>query len=307
MLDIHVVQKQYSEMEHGEQGREEEGKARLIPKGRRTKRYRSPFPPTLQVSGSCYQANGSPSPLVGCSSPAVDSFSPPSSPSSHESLCEHTEEEQAVASYLLLLSNCHESPHHVIPINKAPPVQFAEAKSKSNTSKFIGPDGRPVYRCFTCGRDFLSFQALGGHRASHKKSRLTQPKNEYSGKTSMLEIKEVVEDEKEDMLKLSINSFSMPTIKSRPHQCTICSLVFTSGQALGGHMRRHRNPAMAPEAASSDVVALDMEVNVEVKQEDETLKENQSSPLALDLNLPAPIEEKRTTTPLLLPEVDFRF
>jgi hypothetical protein len=63
---------------------------------------------------------------------------------------------------------------------------------------------------------------------------------------------------------------------------------------------------MAPEAASSDVVAPDMEVNIEVKQEDETLKENQTSPLALDLNLPAPIEEKRTT-PLLLPEVDFQF
>ncbi|KAF3337969.1 zinc finger protein ZAT5-like protein [Carex littledalei] len=293
-------------MEHGEQGREEECKARLIPKGRRTKRYRSPFPPTLQVSGSCDQANGSPSTLVGCSSPVVDSLSPPSSPSSHESLCEHTEEEQAVASYLLLLSNCHELPQHVTPINEAPPVQFAEAKSKSNTSKFIGPDGRIVYRCFTCGRDFLSFQALGGHRASHKKSRLAQPKNEYSGRTSMLEIREVVDEEKEeDMLKLSINSFSMATAKSRVHQCTICGLEFASGQALGGHMRRHRNPAMAPEAASSDMVAPDMEVNMDVKEEAETLKENQTSPLALDLNLPAPLEEKRTTTPLLLPEVDF--
>lgn len=295
-------------MEHGEneeQGREEECITGLIPKGRRTKRYRPPFPPALQFNGSCYQANNSPSSsAVGSLSPAVDSFSSLSSHSSHESLCGHTKEEQAVASYLLLLSDCHDSPYCVRPINEAPPVQFVEAKSKSNTSKIIGLDGRVVYRCHTCGRDFHSFQALGGHRASHKKLRLAQPKNDYSSKTSMLD-GEVVKEEKEeeDMLKLSMNSFSKSIAKSRIHQCTICGSEFISGQALGGHMRRHKNPAMALEATFSDATASDMEI----KEEDETLKENQTSPLTLDLNLPAPLEEKRATSPLFLPEVDFQF
>jgi C2H2-type zinc finger len=297
-------------MEHGGQGRDEECKTGLlIPKGRRTKRYRSPFPPILQPNEPCYRANDSPSHVVGSSSLAVDSFSSPSSPSSRESLYEHTEEEQAVASYLLLLSNSHDSPYYVTPINDAPPIhQFVEAKSKSNTSKIIGPDGRVFFRCQTCGRDFHSFQALGGHRASHKKLRLAQPKNDYGSKIDMFDIKEkevVVEEEKEDddLLKLSMNSFSTSMSRSRIHQCTVCGSEFNSGQALGGHMRRHRNPAMAPETTFSDVIAP----NMERKEEDETLNENQISPLALDLNLPAPSEEKRATSPLFSSEVDFQF
>jgi C2H2-type zinc finger len=64
-----------------------------------------------------------------------------------------------------------------------------------------------VFECKTCNKQFSSFQALGGHRASHKKPRL------------------VGEDG---------NS------KPRMHECPICGLEFAIGQALGGHMRRHR-------------------------------------------------------------------
>jgi C2H2-type zinc finger len=284
--DIHGAQKQIiSEMEQEGEERNEECKTRLIPKGRPTKRYRSPFPPILQPNEPCYQANYSSSFTVGSSSRAVNSFSSPSSPSSHESLCEHTEEEHAVASYLLLLSNSHDSPYNATPDNDTPPIQIVKARLKSSTSKIIGPDGRVLFRCQTCGRDFHSFQALGGHRASHKKLRLAQPKNDYGTQT-----KEVVEEEKgeEDLLKLRMNSFSMSMAKARIHQCTICGSEFTSGQALGGHMRRHRNPDMTPETSFSDVVAPDMEG----KEEDETVNENQTSSVALDLNLPAPLEEK---------------
>ncbi|WVZ08538.1 hypothetical protein V8G54_021884 [Vigna mungo] len=63
-----------------------------------------------------------------------------------------------------------------------------------------------VFECKTCNRQFPSFQALGGHRASHKKPRL------------------------------------MPDSPPKPktHECSICGLEFAIGQALGGHMRRHR-------------------------------------------------------------------
>lgn len=294
-------------MEHGEQGREEEEiRIGSIPKGRRTKRYRPPFPPALQENEngfcSCDQDHG---PIVGSLAPAVDFPSPPSlsSPSSQESLCEkHTEEEQAVASYLLLLSNSPEAPCHVapIPINDAMPVQFAEAKSKNIcTSKWINSDGQVFYRCTTCARDFLSFQALGGHRASHKKSRTTaQPKIEYNSRASIHEISKVAEEEREEeeySFKWSMNSFTMAIAKTRVHQCTICRSKFASGQALGGHMRRHRNP---------DMVAPD----TDIKEENEVFdKENQNNPLALDLNFPPPLEEKRATTLSLSPEVDFHF
>lgn len=67
------------------------------------------------------------------------------------------------------------------------------------------------FKCKTCNREFLSFQALGGHRASHKKLKL--------------------------MGQLPSTAI---TIKPKIHLCPICGLEFSIGQALGGHMRKHR-------------------------------------------------------------------
>ncbi|XP_050386252.1 zinc finger protein ZAT12-like [Argentina anserina] len=73
-----------------------------------------------------------------------------------------------------------------------------------------------VFECKTCNRQFPSFQALGGHRASHKKPRLA------GGDSS------------------SSDSQSSSPSKPKTHECNICGLEFAIGQALGGHMRRHR-------------------------------------------------------------------
>lgn len=70
-----------------------------------------------------------------------------------------------------------------------------------------------LFRCKTCLKEFSSFQALGGHRASHKK-------------------------------QINSDDPSSPTKKSQTttsHPCPICGVNFPMGQALGGHMRRHRN------------------------------------------------------------------
>jgi C2H2-type zinc finger len=105
------------------------------------------------------------------------------------------------------------------------------------------------------------------------------------------------------MLKLSMNSFSVAIAKTKIHQCTICGTKFTSGQALGGRMRRHRNPTTASKAASSKGVAPD----TDLKNEIEILEENETNPLTLDLNLPAPLDEKRATILSFSPKVDFHF
>ncbi|KAM3229384.1 hypothetical protein ACQJBY_060315 [Aegilops geniculata] len=68
-----------------------------------------------------------------------------------------------------------------------------------------------AFECKTCNRRFPSFQALGGHRASHKKPRLADGEPP----------------------------------KPKVHGCSICGLEFAVGQALGGHMRRHRAVAAA--------------------------------------------------------------
>jgi C2H2-type zinc finger len=70
-----------------------------------------------------------------------------------------------------------------------------------------------MFECKTCNRQFPSFQALGGHRASHKKPR-------YTGSEE--------------------SPAPLEPTKPRIHECLICGLEFPLGQALGGHMRRHR-------------------------------------------------------------------
>lgn len=76
-----------------------------------------------------------------------------------------------------------------------------------------GGDQKRVFTCKTCLKEFHSFQALGGHRASHKK-----PNNETL--SGLMTAKKV---------------------KTTSHPCPICGVEFPMGQALGGHMRRHRN------------------------------------------------------------------
>ena len=81
-----------------------------------------------------------------------------------------------------------------------------------------------AFVCKTCGRVFPSFQALGGHRASHKKPRL--------------------------------DGDGTGDLKPKLHGCSICGLEFAVGQALGGHMRRHRAMA-AGGGAMPPVLAIE--------------------------------------------------
>jgi len=85
-----------------------------------------------------------------------------------------------------------------------------------------------MFTCKTCDRKFPSFQALGGHRASHKKIRPPV----ISGAPARVK-------------------------KPKPHACSICGQEFLIGQALGGHMRRHRQIALAAGGGGGSTVTTE--------------------------------------------------
>ncbi|XP_024984529.1 zinc finger protein ZAT5-like [Cynara cardunculus var. scolymus] len=171
-------------------------------------------------------------------------------------LQEHDDEDMANCLILLAQGQANNSPSSPPP-NKATEVAGAWAEVQvARTSGFY------VYECKTCNRGFSSFQALGGHRASHKKP----PKPTVEDKIRPNIVKQDV-GVHHTTLSLQIGS---------DHQ-TYC-------QALGGHMRRHRSMPMATTTCSNSSSGSHQE-----SKKPKTL-------LSLDLNLPAPVEDDHRET-----------
>ncbi|KAL6504090.1 hypothetical protein OROGR_026013 [Orobanche gracilis] len=198
-----------------------------------------------------------------------------------------TTEEEDTAQCLILLAQGHFLTHSHSPNN-------------NHNVKLKRHEGRAacMYACKTCNRAFPSFQALGGHRASHKKT-----KNE---KKSL-----VVFSDEDDFPSPGSSNKKMPPPGSlqlanisaanaaataaagggpkpipspRIHECSYCRAEFTSGQALGGHMRRHRAGQIS---TSSNPAAP----SIEGPELEEPKKRRNGMPL--DLNLPAPEDESQ--------------
>ena len=132
-----------------------------------------------------------------------------------------------------------------------------------------------VFVCKTCNRTFPSFQALGGHRASHKKPRL-----DGDGDPSLA--------------------------KPKLHGCSICGLEFAIGQALGGHMRRHRAADQADGASPGLGLGLSLGSGIGIGPEDDGGKKAApSAELALDLNAVPELEEEPDRAKLGLSAVEF--
>ncbi|KAA0037302.1 zinc finger protein ZAT5-like [Cucumis melo var. makuwa] len=208
-----------------------------------------------------------------------------------------TEEEEDMANCLILLAqgdSAHRRPTqnfpHPLKINPKTSFNFEMAKTTA---------GFYVYECKTCNRTFPSFQALGGHRASHKKP-----------KTTMVT---ALEDQPEEpqLIKIAASPVQIPTKTvtagtnyqthkgGKVHECSICGLEFTSGQALGGHMRRHRATTTAMSSAQQVVVATNTEEDNNNtnhhRHRSNSDERKERNILELDLNLPAPEEDLRET------------
>ncbi|GFQ01012.1 zinc finger protein zat5 [Phtheirospermum japonicum] len=207
-----------------------------------------------------------------------------SSPASSSGISTSTEEDEDMANCLILLAR---GPAE----NKLSSRKFTEMATTT-----AGKVGIYVYECKTCNRAFPSFQALGGHRASHKRPKLAADIDQKRSPPPPADDQE--EDEKRfvtppnstllppNKIICHINEQNKPKI----HECSICGSEFASGQALGGHMRRHRAAAAAPPIAGTRIVAT---IDNDTPSNDVSEKPRSVLALDLDLNLPAPPEDDK--------------
>lgn len=256
-----------------------------ISKGKRTKRQR-PQSPILFTIASANNNDSNDSPVSSSGFPAGST----------------TTEDEDTAESLILLS-------------KGQSLDLSSRKSKDdydgmfkfNSKRYIhtsttGNTGIFVYECRTCNRTFSSFQALGGHRASHKK-----PKNNEDMRKPPPYIADNINESPTEFpfrnhnssVSLQLNNrVSFTKSSSKLHECSICGTEFNSGQALGGHMRRHRvagggnkggNNSTTAHANTTTLSLIPFSPMTTVRAETYDNK-SKNNALCLDLNLPAPRE-----------------
>jgi len=93
------------------------------------------------------------------------------------------------------------------------PIRHMAATAAPATAKL-------VYKCSVCDKAFSSYQALGGHKASHRKLAAAGEDHSASSTTST-------------------TATASHSGSGKAHECSICHKSFPTGQALGGHKRCH--------------------------------------------------------------------
>ncbi|XP_047071960.1 zinc finger protein ZAT5-like [Lolium rigidum] len=109
------------------------------------------------------------------------------------------------------------------------------ARKRARRGKVVATSGQGDFVCKTCGRAFATFQALGGHRTSHLRGR--------HGLELGVGVAKAIREKKRSEDK-------------QQHECHICGLGFEMGQALGGHMRRHRDEMALTAGADNQWIIL---------------------------------------------------
>ncbi|KAK4370586.1 hypothetical protein RND71_010061 [Anisodus tanguticus] len=267
----------------------------LVFKGKRSKRPRQFMAVAMVTSTSSIGGGGG----AGGGGDDVYNYSSsiqysPTTSTTQISTSSSTEEDEDMANCLILLA---QSGHRCRKLQvessterkmvKISSRKFTEMTATINGSKA----GFYVYECKTCNRTFPSFQALGGHRTSHKKIK-TEEKKSTADSTQSKNHPRDHQQHEEKFNRIITPSISTQIVnkgnfnKPKIHECSICGAGFSSGQALGGHMRRHRPPTIT--ATNTKITVDETSNNTSDASHDD---EKPKIFLSLDLNLPASPED----------------
>ncbi|KAI3693260.1 hypothetical protein L6452_33092 [Arctium lappa] len=135
------------------------------------------------------------------------------------------------------------------PLDKAKRVVVVAATTtSSSTVAATATTPKGMFECKACKKVFNSHQALGGHRASHKnvKGCFAARNDHFDDNSTYNEDFPIVQNEFKSIITCQPSEtgpnpgpVSLAGRKSKVHKCSICSRIFASGQALGGHKRCH--------------------------------------------------------------------
>lgn len=121
-------------------------------------------------------------------------------------------------------------------------VEQRDGGGTSRIDHAVPPSKTQSYECSVCGKAFPSYQALGGHKTSHRKPVAAAATAGADAVTSA-------------------STSGATSVPGRAHECSVCHKSFPTGQALGGHMRCHYEgviggvSARAAATSSSGVVS----------------------------------------------------
>ncbi|GMI99082.1 hypothetical protein HRI_003577500 [Hibiscus trionum] len=219
-------------------------------------------------------------------------------------ICPSSEEED-LANCLMMLSNAT-----VDPEPEESCASASKEEERRNTMNLIAPIAcripmekakgvaKGLFECKACKKVFNSHQALGGHRASHKKvkgcfaARLDQMDDSQADEDpDVMPHEEFFPTKSRSPLQFDQGTSTTPLNlkrKSKVHECSICHRVFSSGQALGGHKRCHWITSNPPDTSS---LPKFHHFEDHIQQRPMFIDKSEPLDLKLDLNLPAQADD----------------
>ena len=232
-------------------------------------------------------------------------------------ICPSNEEED-LANCLMMLSNAIVDPLDVEPEESCASAS-KDIEERRNPMNFIAPlsyripyennnksnnkakgVAKGLFECKACKKVFNSHQALGGHRASHKKvkgcfaAKLDQNIDDNIIEDDVIPHEEFFPPKSNSTLQYDQGTSNNPNLiasssskrKSKVHECSICHRSFSSGQALGGHKRCHWITSNSQDTSTLARFQQFQDHIEQIPKFDNTSFE--PIDLKLDLNLPAP-------------------